>query len=937
MKNVIEMKKLFERRIKMRKLLLLVFVAVMCVPSYGSILIYRTTETATVLDTTGPTLGKVTEKGYLVISVNLDTQDVCEAQQITHTGTSGPTLRALAADVVFHKDVAGNIAADYSSGNTNAVLFGKTSNGKAVGLTDKNVARTLTGYTVDFTSPTFSSGTFSATLDTALTKNNQSTPIDNIVSNLITSLTKYTLVPDTTPPTPNPMTWAPGGEPNAISNTQITMTATTATDVLNPPVQYYFTNKTLTGHDSGWISDTTWTDGGLQSNTLYTYNVMAEDSKAPVPNVTTKSADANATTHAVADTLPPDPNPATWATRPTTVSDTSITMTATTATAHQGEGVQYYFRNKNGTGGHDSGWQDSATYLDHGLIPDTNYGYTVKAQTKALVSYTTTESVEANAVTGHDTTAPDPNPATFVIAPHATGATTIAMQATIATDASNPVRYRFYRSAPIGNTFGPTAWQTDSNWTDTGLAENTTYSYMVQSEDSATTPNIGAWSTTAPSATTVKTIQGQINAAIVARGGASTTPPYQPVTVTIAAGTYNESIDICEPNITLVSASGAATTIIDPGANYQQAVEVNTNGTNATIDGFTIKYGTYYGGTHYYDAAHPSTSVIWVHANNSTIQNCVIDTNSDAIAGILIGGRVASVPNGGAGKIAIWGYNVATPSKTHKILNNTFHSFIAGESVGIWAVKLSDDSVISGNTFNGDANDILHWSTTGNEGGPGTGIVIHKADRGSGTHAVTIQNNTAQYLKYSWLTFVANYFYNDSAGQKYEEPEDSDVNNVLVTGNIVRNIGTLHAAGDSAGDAIGFMGARAGSDAYVGGSGDLLIDPGGVAIQSNTLSGSGYGVWIKVPKNYNSGASYGCVFDANYITIGTNNSISGNALYGVYNGTIDSTQESDHGHTVVDVNAAGNWWGDATGPYPYGAGDAIDANVIYSSWRTTAP
>ena len=101
----------------------------------------------------------------------------------------------------------------------------------------------------------FTTGTFFATLDTTLTKNNQSTPIDNIVSNLVTGLSKYTLVADTTPPTPSPMTWAPGGEPNAISNTQIAMTATTATDALTPPVQYYFTNKTVTGHDSGWQDD----------------------------------------------------------------------------------------------------------------------------------------------------------------------------------------------------------------------------------------------------------------------------------------------------------------------------------------------------------------------------------------------------------------------------------------------------------------------------------------------------------------------------------------------------------------------------------------------------------------------------------------------------------------------------------------------------------
>ena len=921
MKNVIEMKKLFERRIKMRKLLLLVFVAVMCVPSYGSILVYRTTETATVLDTTGPTLGKVTEKGYLVISVNLDTQDVCEAQQITYTGKSGATLRALAADVVFHKDVAGNIAADYSSGNTNAVLFGKTSNGNAAGLTDKNVAKTLSGYTVDFTSPTFSSGTFSATLDTTLTKNNQSTPIDNIVSNLVTGLSKYTLVADTTPPTPSPMTWAPGGEPNAISNTQIAMTATTATDALTPPVQYYFTNKTVTGHDSGWQDSATYTDGGLSSNTLYTYNVMAEDSKAPVPNVTTKSADANATTHAIADTSPPDPNPATWATRPTAVGDTQITMTATTATAHHGEGVQYYFRNKNGTGGHDSGWQDSATYLDQGLIPDTNYGYTVKAQTKALVPYVTQESNEANAVTGHDTDAPDPNPATFAIAPHATGATSITMQATIATDASIPVQYQFRRYDANGtvDVFG---WQTDSNLIDTGLTQNTTYGYQVRTKDSATTPNTGAWSTTTPSTTTAKTIQGQINAAIAGRTGTT------PVTVTIAAGTYNESVVFNDPCITLVSASGAATTIIDPGANYQQAVEVSAS--NVTIDGFTINHGS-----QAYSVSHPEQHTIWVHdANYSTIQNCLIDTNSGNWAGIFIGGRLPGITKSGG--TSIYDYNVASGTKGHTIQNNVFHSYIAGEGRGIFAVKLTDDSLISGNTFNGDANDMLHWSTAGNEGGVGTAIQIHRAARGNGTHGVTIQNNTAQYLKYSFLTFTTEVPYNDSTGYMYTMVEHSDVNDVLVTGNTVTSLGQdgIHTNGTG----VSFQGGKK-SDAYEPNTANLTIDAGKVTITGNVFHDNGYGVKVNGPTSILSG-SYGCVLQANYIFVSANNSLYNNHFFGVTNGTNVGTAGNQTGG-AVDVNAVSNWWGDATGPYAptntSGLGNAVDANVIYSPYLTAHP
>ena len=785
---------------------------------------------------------------------------------------------------------------------------------------DPNQATYSFGETVQLTANPATGGSFLSWIGKV--KNNTNNPLTIVMYGNMTVTAEFTVVADTTPPTPNPMTWAAGGEPNAISDSAITMTATTATDATSPPVEYFFTNVTDTGHDSGWQTSPTWTDGGLYSNTTYTYNVMARDSAAPVPNVTTASADANATTHAVADTTCPDPNPPGWASRPAALSDTQITMTATTETDAQGP-VQYYFRNKTVTG-HNSGWQNSPTFTDIGLTPDTNYGYTVKARDNALVRNYTAESAEANAVTGHDVTSPDPNPATFAIAPHAIGPTAIAMKATIATDASVPVWYQFYRSAPPGNT-NLSAWQTDSNFTDTGRTENTTYTYQVRTKDSAIIPNVTAWSAAA-SATTSRTIQDQINEACAARSN------YSFVTITIAAGTYNESIVINEPNIMLVSASGAAITVIDPGVLYQQAVEIS--GESVTIDGFTINHGS-----QAYDASHPQQSTIWVHANYSTIKNCVIDTNSTSYAGILIGGRQAGVPSGPGGT-AIWGYNVAAPSKGHTIQNNVFHSYIAGESTGIFAVKLSDDSLISGNTFNGDANDMLAWSTVGNEGGVGTGIQIHSAAKGLGTHAVTIQNNTAQYLKYSWLTFIPSYPYNDSTGKWYEQQEDSDVNDVLVTGNTVHNIGTLHATGDSAGTGITFQGQKK-SDSFAPGSANLTIDEGKVTIQSNTFSASGYGVWIKVPKNYNSGTSYGCVFDANHITIGTNNSISGNTTYGVYNGTVDPTQVSYHGHTVVDVNAVGNWWGDAAGPYAptnqFTTGDAVDANVIYSPYRTTAP
>jgi len=91
---------------------------------------------------------------------------------------------------------------------------------------------------------------------------------------------------DTSPPTPNPMTWSVN--PDDASTTSIDMTATTASDS-TPPIYYYFdyydspTGGTG-GTDSGWQNaDTTYTDTGLQENHQYRYRVKAKDS-ASTPN-----------------------------------------------------------------------------------------------------------------------------------------------------------------------------------------------------------------------------------------------------------------------------------------------------------------------------------------------------------------------------------------------------------------------------------------------------------------------------------------------------------------------------------------------------------------------------------------------------------------------------------------------------------------------------
>ena len=110
------------------------------------------------------------------------------------------------------------------------------------------------------------------------TYTNYATVTDNVSSNATSVTNTFTVVPDTTAPDPNPMTFAV--EPKTLTTTSIVMTATTATDTLSPPVLYYF-ERTNDSANSGWISSTVWTNTGLTEGTTYGYQVKARDSATP--------------------------------------------------------------------------------------------------------------------------------------------------------------------------------------------------------------------------------------------------------------------------------------------------------------------------------------------------------------------------------------------------------------------------------------------------------------------------------------------------------------------------------------------------------------------------------------------------------------------------------------------------------------------------------
>ncbi len=97
--------------------------------------------------------------------------------------------------------------------------------------------------------------------------------------------------PDTTPPTPDPLTWSL--QPQATGSASISMTASTASDPSG--VEYYFENVSGGGHDSGWQSSPIYEDTGLTPDTTYSYRVKARD-KSPNLNETVFSGTASATT-----------------------------------------------------------------------------------------------------------------------------------------------------------------------------------------------------------------------------------------------------------------------------------------------------------------------------------------------------------------------------------------------------------------------------------------------------------------------------------------------------------------------------------------------------------------------------------------------------------------------------------------------------------------
>lgn len=227
-------------------------------------------------------------------------------------------------------------------------------------------------------------------------------------------------------------------------------------------------------------------DRNLTPNTTYTYTVTAVDD-SDAANESAQSEVASATT----DSSGPGPGPGDD-TPPSSPENLVAAVISSTqigldwSPSADASGIARYSLYRDGDSTPIAEVQ-TTSYTDGGLQPNTTHTYTVRATDNAPVPNTSPDSAPASATTSAapvlDFTPPSV-PANVVAT--AQSSTSIALSWSPSTDASGIEEYRIYRNgggAPVGTVAG-------TNFTDSGLAPGTTYSYTVRAVDGALFPNV---------------------------------------------------------------------------------------------------------------------------------------------------------------------------------------------------------------------------------------------------------------------------------------------------------------------------------------------------------------------------------------------------------------------------------------------------------------
>ncbi len=389
-------------------------------------------------------------------------------------------------------------------------------------------------------------------------------------------------------------------------------------------------------------------------------------------------------------------------------------------------------------------------------------------------------------------------------------------------------------------------------------------------------------------------------------------------TVNVAAGTYTANVVIGKA-LDLIGA-GAATTIID-GNNVGNTVTITAS--DVSVSGFKVIGGYSNGGSVF----TPYGGVV-INGNGGssaltgiTIEDNVVESNDGV--GVFVS---AAGDGGAAGNVVIRNCDIlnnaggAGISLTYPLYSGPWGSYdewrrpknilveadsIAGNSdYGIY-ISAGKDNVIRSNDISTSSKYGLQLaaSMTYTEIPCEYTTVDSNEIYNSGRNGVKLTS----FNQYN--TFTANNIYNNGFsgtsdyykyGFLFQDGNDNLIQNNTITGN-----------------ALGGL--------YLWGKGDPSYTwytttdnaVSGNTVANHTAAGA---QGIYVPANYgnpNSGFLNSTI---------SGNSITGNLAYGLENA--DATQT---------INATGNWWGDASGPYHAttnigGSGDGVSDDVAYAPW-----
>ena len=293
---------------------------------------------------------------------------------------------------------------------------------------------------------------------------------------------------DSTPPTPNPMTFATA--PNATGTSAINMRATQATETQTPPVSYYFecVSDGPGANSSGWQTALAYNDLDLQANTSYSYRVKARDSALP-PNEGEFSPVYSATT------LINQPNSVAFGT--TTAHTIELTATGDLPNLALGNAGVYFDCVTTGGDGGLEDWVHSATAVATGLGCNTAFTYRAKARNQ--------EGVETDYCGFATKTTPMETPSGMTFGLTTTESIVMFAGGTFLNVNIGPSGLYFDSTTPGGNG-GLDAWIQATTDTATGLSPNTLYSFRAKgrNQEGSETP----YGPEVPKATLIETPVG---------------------------------------------------------------------------------------------------------------------------------------------------------------------------------------------------------------------------------------------------------------------------------------------------------------------------------------------------------------------------------------------------------------------------------------------